>query len=192
MTVGPGLGFNEVTGRYQTSDSRNLEDKAHISIIRNGSYSEFYDDTLELKVDNLTLTDLPVQSEADWEGYEQNTLPAGAYTGHLLDMSGSYNDPVLLVNDATVTPGGDEVSVSFGALIHPNEFTNPAREGTYDQSRPWSQGCQITPGTDVFDQLRGELGNLGYEYKPGSWYSDEGSGKVHGNPDTIEVNIKNK
>ncbi|MFP4373584.1 MAG: hypothetical protein ACLFPO_04585, partial [Spirochaetaceae bacterium] len=85
-----------------------------------------------------------------------------------------------------------------GYLIHPNEYTNPKRiadalsegehVGPWDQ--PLSEGCQITRGTDPFDELRSEIVRLGYRSAPGSYYTEYD--EIFENPDSIEVQIKNK
>ncbi|MFP4231942.1 MAG: RHS repeat-associated core domain-containing protein, partial [Spirochaetaceae bacterium] len=121
ITVGPGVGYNERTDRYQTSDARALKEKSRIEIVRNGETDEFYDDRMQLKVDGIVFSDTAVQSEADAAGHEDATLPEGTYVGHLLDHSGSYDDPVLLENERLGVRAGQ------GNLIHPNEFTNPSR-----------------------------------------------------------------
>jgi RHS repeat-associated protein len=190
MVVGPGLGYNRNTDRYQTTDARNLSEKSRIRITRNGDTDAFYDDSMQVEVDALVLTRTPVQSEADWGGFEDQTLPEGEYTGHLLDYSYSYDDPILLVNDDAVTESGHRVSVDFGALIHPNEFTNPERDDEYNQDQPWSKGCQITPGADVYGAVRDEVERLGYEYRPGSTFTEDG--ETWGSPQTIPVSIKNR
>ena len=149
ITVGPGLGYQERTDRYVTTDNRTLREKSRIEITRNNSIDEFYDDRMQLKVDDLPLTDAAVQSEADAAGLFGATIPEGEYTGHLLDESGSYDDPILLENEDLGVRAGK------GYLIHPNEYTNPERiadalsdgEHTGPWRRPLSEGCQITRGT---------------------------------------------
>jgi RHS repeat-associated protein len=192
ISVGPGLGYNERTDRYQTTDGRSIRDKSRIHITRNSESDEFYNDTMQLKVDDLVLTDAAVQSEADTPGKEHQTVPTGRYEGHLLDFSGKYDDPILLVNDELHTP------VKEGNLIHPNEFTNPNRVArarlTGQHTGPWSQplseGCQITKGVEPFNQLRAEISRLGYESKEGSFYDTAGT--LYRNPDSIRVDVKNR
>ena len=192
VTVGPGLGYDERTDRYLTTDNRTLREKSRIEITRNNSTEEFYDDRMQLKVDDLPLTDAAVQSEADVAGLFGATIPEGEYTGHLLDESGTYDDPILLENEDLGVRAGK------GYLIHPNEYTNPERiaealsdgEHTGPWSRPLSRGCQITRGTAPFDQLRTEIARLGYRSAPGSHYTIDD--EIRKDPDTIDVRIKDK
>jgi hypothetical protein len=147
---------------------------------------------MQLKVDDLVLTDAAVQSEADTPGKEHQTVPTGRYEGHLLDFSGSYDDPILLENESKGVPAGD------GYLIHPNEFTNPTRvqeaknQGghTGPWNQPYSEGCQISRGTDSIVALREEVSRLGFRNTPGSHFQEKRGVIRH--PDSIEVRIKNR
>lgn len=174
-----------------------LKDKTQIDITRDNiikdSSGNYYTDTIELKVDDMVLTEGSVQSEADSPGYEDDTIPTGKYTGHILDYSGTYDDPILLTNeDKGYTPDED-------VLIHPNEVTNSQEierrhnigKSTGPWSQPYSEACQITSNITTNNELIDELKKLGYQ--PIGTYTHEGEGgKIYGNPYTITVNISDK
>jgi RHS repeat-associated protein len=192
VTVGPGLRYDERTDRYLTTDDRTLREKSRIEITRNNSTDEFYDDRMQLKVDDLPLTDAAVQSEADVAGLFHATIPEGEYTGHLLDESGTYDDPILLENEDLGVRAGK------GYLIHPNEYTNPKRIATARSkgehigpwSSPLSEGCQITRGVEPFEELRDEIDRLGYRRSPGATFLDDDT--ILNEPANISVIVKNK
>jgi hypothetical protein len=147
---------------------------------------------MQLKVDDLVLTDAAVQSEADTPGKEHQTVPTGRYEGHLLDFSRSYDDPILLANERRGVAAGQ------GKLIHPNQYTNRDRvaeastQGRHvgPWSQPFSRGCQITRGVEPFNELRREISRLGFRTSGGSHYDTDGN--LYNDPDSIEVEIKNR
>jgi RHS repeat-associated protein len=192
ITVGPGLGYDHRSDRYRTTDARSIRDKSRIHITRNSDSDDFYNDTMQLKVDELVLTDAAVQSEADTPGKEHQTVPTGRYEGYLLDYSGSYDDPILLENESKGVPAG------HGYLIHPNEYTNPTRiaevlsQGRHigPWNQPFSEGCQITRGREAAVKIRTEIGRLGFRTSPHSHFRE--SAGVIKDPDSIAVQIKNR
>lgn len=190
MTVGPGVRYNHRTDRYESTDAIPTDEKSLIRIERNSEDRSFYNDRMRLIVDDLVLTDTAVQSEAD--SSIEDTIPAGEYDGYLMDFSGTYDDPILLVNEELETP------VHEGNLIHPNEYTNPDRiaeavkdgEHTGPWDAPLSLGCQITRGVEPFNELRDEIARLGYRSAPGSHYTE--ADEIKNNPDLIPVEVKNR
>nr|MDA3938263.1 hypothetical protein [Spirochaetia bacterium] len=127
--------------------------KADTSLEINRDSSEaFYNDTLNVKIGNQTLQQFDIQSEADWPGYEDDTLTEGTRTGTLYDQSGHYDNAILIDGNDT--------------FIHPDQWTtdkyiDDPDNGPWDQ--PYSQNCQIMR-LDDFNSLTSTLEGIGYNY----------------------------
>ncbi|MEM5948962.1 RHS repeat-associated core domain-containing protein, partial [Spirochaetia bacterium 38H-sp] len=126
----------------------------------NGNNGKYYRSELNIKFLAMSLNKVAVQSTADHPrlgqpGYEGRTLPEGEYTGYLLKSSGSYLNPIHLVNEEL------EVTIDDDYLIHPNQFTRRTG-GPWNQ--PYGLGCQITK-LEGFNEITNILKGMGFEYK---------------------------
>ena len=198
--IADGIAYNPSTGNFVSTDSTSLKDKTEIVIIRK-SNPGLYNDKLMIVSGGIVLDSSNVQSEPDHpqldtadrdSDYYGGTLPAGDYTGTLLNASGSYVNPIHLYSDEL-----QEMGIN-AALIHPNAYTNPVkqaeRQAAGQSIGPWNQAyslaCQITggkeEGVDEYNEIVDTLKALGYRFGDGSEYESWIKG------DTINVAIKNK
>ena len=133
----------------------------------NGQNGNYFKSNESVKLLGIPLNSIDVQSTADWkskvdagEGY---TIPAGTYTGILLNKSGSYKEAISI--------SGNGVKESESVLLHPNVFTAKGATEEYGQGsskgRPLSLGCQISHLED-FNEVTNILKTLGFNYGKGS------------------------
>jgi RHS repeat-associated protein len=168
---------------------RDLKGEANIVIHRDSS-DGYYNDVLDVNIGNQTVSQTSTQSEADWPGYEDDTIPEGEYVGTLVDFTGSYDNPISLENEDLGVAADDYT------LIHPNQYTNQTKieakeaagESTGPWAQPYSQNCQITESLGAYNSIQSELDGLGYEFTgyigaDGEYYETE---------DTISVTIQEK
>ena len=109
----------------------------------------------------FTLFSEEVQSTADHPNlnngnpaYVGQTLPVGTYEGNMLEGSGSYLNPIQLINNS------EGITINGNYLIHPNEYTKKDG-GPWNQ--PYSLGCQIMK-LDDFNVFTNILQSLGFQY----------------------------
>ncbi|MDA3812244.1 MAG: RHS repeat-associated core domain-containing protein [Spirochaetaceae bacterium] len=185
--VGDGLMYDDQKEEYSYNDCRDVKKEAHIDITRDAE-DGYYIDTLQLKVGDNVIAESKVQSEADHPVKpEDGTISAGVYKGYVLDETYSYDDPILLVNDALKEPAGE------GNLIHGPKVTGSGRitekfekiESLGPYISPGSAGCQITQTEEAKRNLTSEMKKMGFE--PRGTYNS--AGEIFGNPDIIEVRI---
>jgi hypothetical protein len=136
---------------------------------------------------NIRVRTVP-HTSAQAQGWE--AIPEDDYIGYLLDFSGSYEDPILLMNDNLDASDG-------GVLIHPNYrlVGNSASQNSsaikpglpVPTNLQYSEGCQITCG-EGFNRLNQTLTFLGFSRVQGSTYSTS-RGPI-GNPQTILIQLR--
>jgi len=93
-----------------------------------------------------------VQGEADYPGYEENSLEPGIREATLFTRSGHYENAIRIEEP--------------DFFIHPDRWTTDDYKDEPDNgpwSQPFSQGCPIMPLED-FNSLTGEMKKLGFEY----------------------------
>ena len=107
----------------------------------NGMY---YRSTATLKAFDISLNEVPIQSTADHDHlndgtpeHEGRTIPAGEYTGTLLNMSGKYLCAISIT--------GNGVAYEEWVLVHPNAYTAKGINTPYrPDGKPQSLACQIS------------------------------------------------
>jgi hypothetical protein len=177
--------YNPYNDSYRDLQSGSIKNKTTIDITRPaGHTSGHYKSTLDVNVKSsdgttVTLYSNPVQSwadKADPNDPTEYTAPAGTYEGRLYGSTGSYSNPIGLVNE---TLGVEE---DHNVLIHGNEITNPSSDRYGDSwvNTGSSEACQITQGQATrYNELVSTLKSAGYNF--GNGYKDYS--------DTITVNI---
>ena len=132
----------------------------------NGNNRKYYQSLLEVKVGDIVLQELKVQSTADGSSKSMGkTIPTGTYEGILLNKSNSYNNAI------SIRPIDNEISIDSDILIHPDAFTAKGILESYSTTgKPCSEGCQIQKLNDFVD-LTLTIKSLGFEYGSYSTFS---------------------
>jgi RHS repeat-associated protein len=160
LIVGNGLVLSDDTGQYYSTIGMNIKKITKVVVTRN-SNDDYFSDKLEIKVGDLILLDINVQSTATWDDPDDDndgTLDTGNYKLTLLPKSQSPS----YANGMSIS--GNGVDINSGYMMHPDEITNleSLAYGTvYDP--PISSGCIVTDGTDDFNDARNELERIGYK-----------------------------
>jgi RHS repeat-associated protein len=147
------------------------------SPLDNGENGTYFKSTESVKFMGIPLNRIDVQSTADYTS-EVNagngrTIPAGEYTGTLLNKSGSYNNAISIT--------GNGVSESEAVLCHPNCKTAKGNTSEYaNGTRPFSAACQISHLED-FNEVTDIIKDVGFEYGKGNSAWSKG--------DSIKINI---
>lgn len=123
----------------------------------NGNNGQYYKSTLRIKFLGISLCKEKVQSTADHPNLNpkenDKTIAKGTYVGNMLSTSGSYDNPIQLINE------DNGVSINDNFMIHPDQWTRKTG-GPWNQ--PFSKGCQIMPLAD-FNEMNGILDTLGFK-----------------------------
>ena len=141
-------------------EGRDLKAETTVEVNRDSSEG-YFNDTLDVKIGNQTLTRIAVQGEAtrdDPADLHDGTLEAGEYDLTLLpeEFSPSYIDGMSIT--------GNGIESSYRYMVHPNEITNPANVSKYGTvyNPPDSTGCIVTNGASDFSRIRGDLEGVGF------------------------------
>ena len=147
------------------------------SPLDNGQNGQYFKSSESVTFLGIKLNSIDVQSTADWQSEVDKgagrTIPAGDYTGKLLNKSGSYNDAISVT--------GNGVTKDEHVLMHPNVKTATGATEPYNETRPYSAGCQISNLAD-FNEVTDILKKLGFEYGIGEKAWAEG--------DSLKIQIK--
>ena len=145
----------------------------------NGQNGSYFQSKLSVTYMGVKLNEINVQSTPDWMNEIKKSpedwirLPAGTYTGELLNKTGHFLKPIHIVN--TNLGAMDKYAAHNGdCLFHPNVFnlsgTEPYGQGIL-KGRPMSLACQVANLED-FNEVTNILELLGFKYGDPLKYGD--------------------
>ena len=145
---------------FQKYVKKNTKIEIERSELDNEDNGQYYKSTLRVKVGNITVEELNVQSTADGSSNNKGeTIPCGEYIGYLLNQSVKYKYAISL---RSIDP---EIVIDDDVLIHANAYTAQGKFTSYSENtgKPCSEGCQILE-VNNFTDLTLTLNQLGFKY----------------------------